>query len=399
MTTMHLVTCAAPVNIAIIKYWGKRDEKLILPLNSSLSITLSCSQLQAKTTVAVSKDFEKSRMWLNGVEQNTDNPRVQNIIQKIKHGAFQSNRQQNGQTLPEDMLHWNLHICSENNFPVAAGLASSAAGYACLASAMADLFQVEGDLSSIARLGSGSACRSMYGGFVEWDLGHCADGSDSISRQVAPFDHWPELRCLLLVVSDQPKTVSSTVGMQNSVKTSELLRSRVECIVPRRLAELRAAIAEKDFDKFSHICMKESNQFHAICLDTYPPICYLTEVSKQIIALVHRFNKLSECIKVAYTFDAGPNACLLLMEKDVPRFLSLIRHFFRPSNQHFDNFIQGLPVDVPMVTTEDVLNISIAVMPESIQYVIYTSVGIGPHKLDGNENCLLNDKGYPIRCR
>ncbi|XP_014772589.1 diphosphomevalonate decarboxylase isoform X1 [Octopus bimaculoides] len=371
---MHIVTCVAPVNIAVIKYWGKRDENLILPLNSSISVTLSPTQLRAKTTVALSKDFEKTRIWLNAVEQNPDNPRLQNIIRKIKHRAFRCNGEKNGKTNKEDMLNWHLHICSENNFPVSAGLASSAAGYSCLVTAMANLFEVEGDLSGIARLGSGSACRSMYGGFVEWDLGHCSDGSDSLARQIAPYDHWPELRALLLVVSEQPKTVSSTVGMQNSVNTSELLRSRVECIVPRRLAELRASIAEKDFEKFAQICMKESNQFHAICLDTYPPIGYLTEVSDQIIALVHRFNKLCERLKVAYTFDAGPNACLFLMEEDVPRFLSLIRHFFRPVNNGFENFIHGLPVDVPRVTTEDVLNISIGVMPDSIHYVIYTSV-------------------------
>ena len=117
---------------------------------------------------------------------------------------------------------------SANNFPTAAGLASSAAGYAALAYALGQLHAVEesypGELSAIARQGSGSACRSLAGGFVAWDMGAKADGSDSVARQVAPADHWPELDVLILVVSDAKKTVSSTSGMDTSVKTSAPLQ-------------------------------------------------------------------------------------------------------------------------------------------------------------------------------
>jgi len=124
-------------------------------------------------------------------------------------------------------LSYKVHIASVNNFPTAAGLASSAAGYACLAYALARVYGVESDLSEVARRGSGSACRSLYGGFVEWQMGERADGKDSIARQVAPESHWPELRVLILVVSAEKKLMGSTAGMQSSVETSSLLRVRL----------------------------------------------------------------------------------------------------------------------------------------------------------------------------
>lgn len=99
------------------------------------------------------------------------------------------------------MENWHIHICSENNFPTAAGLASSAAGYACLAAALAKLYKIDGEISDIARSGSGSACRSIYGGFVRWHMGENPQGTDSIARQIAPANHWPEMRILVLVVS------------------------------------------------------------------------------------------------------------------------------------------------------------------------------------------------------
>lgn len=101
----------------------------------------------------------------------------------------------------EGIYDWHVHICSENNFPTAAGLASSAAGYACLVYALAQLYDLKSDLTELARRGSGSACRSIYGGFVRWHMGIGNDGRDSIAKQIAPSSHWPELRILILIVS------------------------------------------------------------------------------------------------------------------------------------------------------------------------------------------------------
>lgn len=202
-----------------------------------------------------------------------------------------------------DLLKWNLHICSENNFPTAAGLASSAAGYAALVSTLAALYDVEGDISALARLGSGSACRSIYGGFVRWNKGLKPGGEDSIAVQIAPASHWPEMRVLILVVSDDQKKYSSTSGMRQSVLTSDLLKYRAENIVPKRTSEIIEAIKIKNFETFAQITMQDSNQFHAICLDTEPPCFYMNDVSKAIIEVIHTYNEFYGKRKVRLSFN------------------------------------------------------------------------------------------------
>ncbi|KAG8447329.1 hypothetical protein GDO86_014699, partial [Hymenochirus boettgeri] len=198
---MKKVTCTAPVNIAVIKYWGKRNEDLILPINSSLSVTLHQDQLKTTTTAAASREFTEDRIWLNGKEDNIHHPRLQACLREIRRLA-RKRRNEGGDGNVAQILSRKVHICSANNFPTAAGLASSAAGYACLVYTLAKLYEVEGELSEIARQGSGSACRSLYGGFVQWMMGERDDGKDSLARQVEPECHWPELRVLILVVSD-----------------------------------------------------------------------------------------------------------------------------------------------------------------------------------------------------
>lgn len=116
------------------------------------------------------------------------------------------------------------------------------------------------------------------------------DGSDSIAIQRFPAEHWPEMRILILVVSDVRKKYSSTIGMRTSVETSELLKYRTQNVVPKRLSELKEALLEKDFHKFAEITMKESNTFHACCFDTYPPMKYMNDVSYAIVEMVHAFN-------------------------------------------------------------------------------------------------------------
>ncbi|XP_075289521.1 LOW QUALITY PROTEIN: diphosphomevalonate decarboxylase [Opisthocomus hoazin] len=230
---LAMVTCTAPVNIAVIKYWGKRDNDLILPINSSLSVTLHQDQLKTTTTAATSRDFAEDRLWLNGEEADVGHPRLQACLREVRRLARK--RRGDGDAVPLS-LSYKIHIATENNFPTAAGLASSAAGYACLVSALARLYGVEGELSEAARRGSGSACRSMLGGFVQWQRGERPDGSDSLAHQVAPETHWPQLRVLVLVVSGEKKEVGSTAGMQTSVDTSPLLKHRAEAVVPERLA-------------------------------------------------------------------------------------------------------------------------------------------------------------------
>lgn len=223
---LRVATCAAPTNIAVVKYWGKGDEALNTPLNSSVSVTLHDEQLRATTTVASAPWFTTTKLWLNGTEHPVGK-RAATVIREMRRLARD----------PTQWEHASLHIVSENSFPTAAGLASSAAGYACLVAALAALFeaheQFPGQFSTVARQGSGSACRSLDGGFVRWEMG--TGDADSRAVQVCDEHHWPELRAIICVVSDREKDTSSTSGMQNTKRTSALLAYRAEHGASRRV--------------------------------------------------------------------------------------------------------------------------------------------------------------------
>ncbi|CAG8657605.1 7799_t:CDS:2 [Dentiscutata erythropus] len=409
MGTVYEKTATSPVNIAVIKYWGKRDTNLILPTNSSLSVTLSQDHLHSKTTIRASPDFEKTRLWLNGVE-DTDiekNKRLQNCFRETRRL-----RKEYEEKLCKDkgadnvipLSEYNLHICSENNFPTAAGLASSASGFACLAYTLSQLYELPistTELSKIARQGSGSACRSLFGGFVAWEMGSKDDGSDSQAVQVAPQDHWPELEALICVVSDAKKGTSSTEGMQNTVNTSTLLQHRIEHIVPLRMKSMIKAIHERDYQKFAEITMQDSNQFHAVCLDTSPPIFYLNDVSRAIIRMITEYNSSNpeRKLKAAYTFDAGPNAVIYTTSENIPGIINLIAKYF-PSNENTSEYFSDpFQLFVGKTIGEQPLPLGfndqiIPVFPKgSVKQILHTKVGEGPKVVAGEYDGLLNKQG------
>lgn len=141
------------------------------------------------------------------------------------------------------------------------------------------------------------------------------DGSDSCARAVAPRQHWPEMRALIMVVSDAKKDVSSTAGMQQTVASSSLFATRAREVVPQRIQEMEKAIAQRDFETFAKVAMRESNSFHACCLDTEPPIFYLNDVSRAAIRAVEGINERAGQVVCAYTFDAGPNCVVYFLEQ------------------------------------------------------------------------------------
>ncbi|XP_029495229.1 diphosphomevalonate decarboxylase-like [Oncorhynchus nerka] len=390
---LTMVTCSAPVNIAVIKYWGKRDEELILPINSSLSVTLHQDQLKTTTTVACSRSFQEDRIWLNGKEEDITQPRLQSCLREIRRLARK--RRSDGEADVDTAgLSHKVHICSVNNFPTAAGLASSAAGYACLVYTLSRVMGVEGELSVVSRQGSGSACRSMYGGFVQWIMGQQGDGKDSLAQQVEPETHWPELRVLVLVVSAERKPVGSTSGMQTSVETSSLLKHRADSVVPARMKEMIEAVHKRDFTAFAELTMKDSNQFHATCLDTYPPIFYLNDVSRRVINLVHRYNRHYRETKVAYTFDAGPNAVIYTLQQNVEEFVQVVKHFFPPETNGVQ-FLQGLTVAPTTLSEELKQAIGMEPMVKGISYIISTKAGPGPRVVEDPSEHLLGSDGLP----
>lgn len=125
---------------------------------------------------------------------------------------------------------------------------------------------------------------------MQWYKGSLETGHDSIARQILPATHWPEIRILVLVVNDGRKKCGSTIAMKNSVATSEYLKYRAEHLVSKRIEAIKDAIQNKDFDKFAKITMQDSNQFHGICLDTFPPCVYMNDVSHSIVNMVHQYN-------------------------------------------------------------------------------------------------------------
>jgi len=388
-----VVTCTAPVNIAVIKYWGKRDETLILPINDSVSVTLSSAQMNAKTSVTASPNFSKDRIWLNGSEESAESGRLASCLASVREASSRQ-RGKAGEGKWKVATSWKVHICSENNFPTAAGLASSAAGFACLVAALAKLFELEGDISALARRGSGSACRSVLGGFVRWHMGNREDGTDSLATQVRPASHWPGMRVLIAVASDSRKSTPSSVGMRDSVRTSELLKYRAEYSVPSRTEKILKAIEERDFQTFAEITIKDSNQFHAVCQDTYPPCVYMSSTSHLVCQLIHQLNNHFGELVATYTFDAGPNACIFLTEKFVGLVAALLRHFFAGNEE--PQFFRGEEIEV---VEEDVAklvgSLSLPKVAGGLKYLIHTSPGEGPEVLQGDSDALLDKNGMP----
>ena len=394
---VYEATATAPVNIACIKYWGKRNTKLILPTNSSLSVTLDQDHLRSTTTSRADASFKKDRLWLNGHEETIkEEGRLWVCIKELR--GWRAELEAGDSRLPK-LSTWGLHIASYNNFPTAAGLASSASGLAALVASLAALYELPqsaSELSRIARQGSGSACRSLFGGFVAWRMGSAADGSDSLADEVAPREHWPEMQALICVVSDAKKGTSSTSGMQATVETSPLLQERLR-IVPQRMVDISTAIEARDFDAFARITMADSNQFHAVCLDTTPPIFYLNDVSRAIIGLVEELNRVHEAatghLLAAYTFDAGPNAVIYAPKENMPTVVAAVNRFFPQEVAFKDPFAVGTAAQLPKGFDEGVIRNG-GWEKGAVKQLIHTQVGDGPRRLAA-EDSLLNAEGIP----
>jgi diphosphomevalonate decarboxylase len=262
------------------------------------------------------------------------------------------------------------------------------------------------EVSRIARQGSGSACRSLFGGFVAWEMGQKADGSDSLAVQVAPETHWPELQALICVVSDAKKGTSSTAGMQSTIKTSLLMNERINSVVPARMEAMKKAILDKDFESFAELTMRDSNQFHAVCLDTYPPIFYMNDTSRAIIQLIHEYNASSPDgkLKAAYTYDAGPNAVIYAPKENMAEIIQLVGHYF-PTNKEPEAFFADPYKVVEGKLGEDFIPKShtkfnqhvIPVQPAgSVSRLLHTKVDDGPRVLEQAES-LLKENGLPKR--
>lgn len=282
---------SACANIALCKYWGKRDVELNLPVTSSLSVTVP--DFGAETVVRPVEG--PNRLTLNGETCEADDLRAQRVFDFL--------------TLLPGRGEASFEVLSDSRVPVGAGLASSASGFAALVLALNDLYGWTLDtreLSILARLGSGSACRSMLSGFVEWHAGERTDGMDSFAEAVgAP---WPGLCLGVITVTDAPKPIGSREAMRRTVDTSILYRKWPD----RAAADLNAiktAIAQKDMEALGTAAEGNALAMHATMLDSRPPILYALPRTVEILQTV--WNLRAEGIAVYATMDAGPNVKLL----------------------------------------------------------------------------------------
>jgi len=288
-------TALAHPNIALVKYWGKRDEALILPHQSSLSLTLS--PLSVTTTVEFGVGGS-DHVELNGyTAKGSERDRVLRVLEAVRQEA-------GGKLGPARMV-------SRGDFPAAAGLASSAAGFAALAvaaRAAAGLPAEPKAASILARLGSGSACRSVQGGFCEWKKGERPDGADCYAVQRFDERHWPELRMVVAVLNRDEKEVKSRDGMKHTVETSPYYAAwarDAEAEVPRAV-EL---IERKDLQGLGELSERNAWRMHATGLAADPPLCYLNASTLGLIQ--HLREQRKKGVPVWFTLDAGPNPVLL----------------------------------------------------------------------------------------
>ncbi len=298
---MQPATAVAFPNIAFIKYWGNRSEALRLPSNGSISMNLD--GLYTRTTVSFDPDLNNDTLILNG--RRSTGPAFRRVSQHLDRVRGLAG------------ISTCAQVISSNNFPTGAGLASSASAFAALSlagTAAAGLVLSERQLSRLARQGSGSACRSIPGGFVEWRAGE--DDEDSYAYSIAPPSHWRLVDCIA-ITSQRHKPTGSTEG-HALAGTSPLQHARL-MQAPQRLAICRQAILERDFDKLADMIELDSNMMHAVMMTSSPRVLYWEPTTLAVMQAVRAWR--ADGLPAAYTIDAGPNVHVICPEVNAPQVI------------------------------------------------------------------------------
>lgn len=281
-------TAIAHPNIALVKYWGKRDAALNLPATGSYSLTLA--PIRTRTTVSWGQ--AEDRLVLNGAEAvGRPLTRIQRFLDLLRadHPSL-----------------GHAHVESDNDFPTAAGLASSSSGFAALALAAtsaAGLSLSPAALSVLARQGSGSAARSLSGGFVEMQPGASPDGRDAFAVQRYAETHW-DLRVLFALTTEGEKSIPSTVGMDQTVATSPYFQAWCDG-VPAALRDVDAAVGAQDFERLASLAEASALQMHASAIAAVPGVLYWNGVTVELIHAVRELR--AQGLPVFFTIDAGPH--------------------------------------------------------------------------------------------
>ena len=298
--TGSAVTARSNVNVALVKYWGKRDPALNLPATGSISLTLDGLSVEARVSFG---DGAADELTIDGEPARGDErARVERFLDIVRDEAGRTDA---------------ARVTTHSQVPRGAGLASSAAAFAALALAGSRAAGLRLDapaLSALARRGSGSAARSIFGGFVEWHRGERADGSDSVAEPLLAAAEW-NLRVVVAITYGGPKAVSSRDGMARAA-ASPLYPAWVAS-VPGDLAEGRAAIRARDLEALGHLAEHSALKMHAVGLAARPPLLYWKGAT---VECVHRVWSLrADGIPAFVTIDAGPQVKVLCRPDDAPQ--------------------------------------------------------------------------------
>jgi diphosphomevalonate decarboxylase len=296
VTTTKIAAKAAPTkaqararsNIALVKYWGKADSRLNLPAVGSISITLEA--LWSDTTVEFDPALRADELTLNGQQRPEQLARVTACLDTLRGLAGVSSR---------------ARVSSRNSFPTGAGLASSASGFAALVGAAAAALELElqpRELSILARRASGSAARSIFGGFVEMHVAKRADGTDSFAEPLLRAEEWP-LDVVVAITATREKDVSSGSGMTRSAESSPYYRAWVESH-PQDMATARAAIGARDFAALGDVAETNCLKMHAAAMAASPPLLYWNGATVECLNRVRTLR--AQGVPVFFTIDAGP---------------------------------------------------------------------------------------------
>lgn len=289
----------ANTNIALIKYWGKRDNELILPMNSSISITLD--GFYTITSVEFKEDLKNDIFILNNKEtEDKEQKKISRFLDVVRG-------------LSGTKLY--AEVNSENKVPTAAGFASSASGFAalaCASSKAAGLNLSERELSMLARRGSGSACRSIFGGYVKWEKGEKLEGTDSHGVRLLSEKDW-DISILSVMVASGKKKVSSREGMKRTVETSPFYSGWLDT-VEKDIKIAEEAIRLKDFYSLGNIAEENALKMHATMLGAKPPVLYWENGTLEVMR--HIQNLRESGIPAFFTIDAGANVKVLCLKEN-----------------------------------------------------------------------------------
>lgn len=294
--TRRAASAVAHANIALAKYWGKLDARDNLPAVPSLSLTLDA--LSTKTTVSFEAGLDGDELWLDGVAASGRAlARVTQLLDRVRASAG---------------IGLAARVTTENNFPTAAGLASSASGFCALAlaaRAAADLEFDASEASALARASSASAARSVYGGFASLGAGARA------AERIAPPEHFA-LTMLVAVTAAGKKATSSTEGMRHTSETSPYYGAWVEH-APRIWTEVRAAVLARDVAALGAATEQSALMMHASMFAARPALLYFSPVT---LAVALRVRALREDgVPAFFTMDAGPHVKVLALPADADR--------------------------------------------------------------------------------